>query len=232
MDESGNNYTSAIFIGFDNLLNAIWQENTATALSCTNVTYWGEDGRTVINGVAPQSDREVNINVTVEMYDDKGVQISTADLVTDKDGKVKYTFDAKEGETYYFAYVHKSDRYYTYLRDTLSNSSLVKIYVYTPIYYAQNQTVLIELTDGAWGNLNGTVTVTFNDSAHTTFTVDVKNGTGVRYNITDLAIGKYNATASFAGDLNHTGDTDWVLFEVLPYDDVAIKRTLISQQIT
>ena len=224
VDEEGNNYTSAIFVGYDNLLNAIWQENTATALSCTNVTYWGVDGKTVANGVAPQSDREVNINVTVEMYDENGVQLTTAPLVTDKDGKVKYIFDAEDGKTYYFAYVHDADRYYTYLRDTLSNRSLVKIYVYSPIYYSQNQTVLIELTDGAWGNLNGTVNVTFNDTKHTTFTVDVVNGTGVRYNITDLDIGVYNATASFRGDLNHTGDTDWVLFEVLPFNDVEITK--------
>ena len=210
MDGKGNNYTSAVFLGFDNLLNAIWQESTY-ALSCTNVTYWGVGGKKKTSSPPTQSDREVNINVTVEMYDDKGVQLKTVDLVTDENGKVTYNFDAEDGKTYYFAYVHKSDRYYTYLRDTLSNSSLVKIYVYTPIFYAQNQTVLIELTDGAWGNLNGTVTVTFNDTAHTTFTVDVLNGTGFKYNITDLAIGKYNATASYPGDINHTGDTDWVL---------------------
>ena len=226
VDEDGNNYTSAVFVGFDNLLNAIWQENTATALTCTNVTYWGENGKTVMNGIPPQSDREVNINVTVEMYNERGAQITTVPLVTDKNGKVKYIFDAEDGKTYYFAYVHDSDRYYTYLRDTLSNSSLVNIYVYTPIYYAQNQTVSIELTDGAWGRLNGTVTVTFNDTAHTTFTVDVVNGTGFKYNITDLAIGKYNATASYAGDINHTGDTDWVLFEVLPYNDLEITKTV------
>ena len=226
VDADGKNYTSAVFIGFDNLLNAIWQENTATALTCTNVTYWGEDGKSVMNGVPPQSDREVNINVTIEMYNERGEQLTTVPLTTDKNGKVKYIFDAEDGKTYYFAYVHKSDRYYTYLRDTLSNSSLVNIYVYTPIYYSQNQTVLIELTDGAWGNLNGTVTVTFNDTAHTTFTVDVLNGTGYKYNITDLPIGKYNATASYAGDINHTGDTDWVLFEVLPYNDLEITKTV------
>ena len=224
VDQEGNNYTSAVFVGYDNLLNAIWQEDTATTLSCTNVTYWGVDGKTIANGAPTRSDREVNINVTVEMYDERGAQITTVPLVTDKDGRVKYIFDAEDGKTYYFAYVHKSDRYYTYLRDTLSNSSLVNIYVYTPIYYAQNQTVLIELTDGAWGNLNGTVTVTFNDTKHTTFTIDVVNGTGVKYNITDLDIGHYNATASFAGDANHTGDTDWVLFEVLPYNDLEIKK--------
>lgn len=44
VDGKGNNYTSAVFLGFDNLLNAIWQESTY-ALSCTNVTYWGVGGK-------------------------------------------------------------------------------------------------------------------------------------------------------------------------------------------
>ena len=223
VDSEGNNYTSAIFLGFDNLLNAIWQESTY-ALSCTNVTYWGVGGKKKANSAPTQSNREVNINVTVEMYDGRGAQITTADLVTDKDGKVTYNFDAKDGETYYFAYVHKADRYYTYLRDTLSNRSIVNIYVHNPLFYSQNQTVLIELTDGAWGNLNGTVTVTFNDTQHTTFEIVVINGTGSKTNISGLPIGIYNATASFKGDLNHTGDTDWALFEVIPYNDLHITK--------
>ena len=147
----------------------------------------------------------------------------TEDLVTDENGRVRYTFDAEDGKTYYFAYVHKSDRYYTYLRDTLSNSSLVKIYVYTPIYYGQNQTILISLTDGAWGNLNGTVTVTLNDTEHT-YIFNVVNGSANKTGISDLPIGHYNATASFSGDINHTGDTDWAIFEVLPYDDLEIEN--------
>ena len=223
VDEEGNNYTSAVFLGFDNLLNAIWQEGNV-ALACTNVTYWGVNGRTRTSSPPTQSDREVNINVTVEMYDENGVQLNTEDLVTDENGKVTYNFDAEDGKTYYFAYVHKSDRYYTYLRDTLSNSSLVKIYVYNPIFYNQNQTILIQLTDGAWGNLNGTVIVTFNDSAHTTFEIEVKNGTGNKTGISNLPIGHYNATATFRGDANHTGDTDWTVFEVVPYDDLQITK--------
>ena len=223
VDKDGRSYTSAVFLGFDNLLNAIWQQTNLPPL-CSNVTYWGVNGRTKANSRPTQSDREVNINVTVEMYDENGVQLKTADLVTDKDGKVTYYFDAKEGETYYFAYVHKSDRYYTYLRDTLSNRSLVKIYVNTPIYYGQNQTILVSLTDGAWGNLNGTVTVTFNDTKHTTFTLNVRNGTATKTGISNLPIGYYNATATFKGDINHTGDTDWALFEVVPYDDLEITK--------
>ena len=223
VDDEGHNYTSAVFLGFDNILNAIWQEGTV-ALACSNVTYWGVNGRTKANSPPSQSDREVNINVTVEMYDENGVQLDTEDLTTDKDGKVTYYFDAEDDKTYYFAYVHKSDRYYTYLRDTLSNSSLVKIYVHNPIFYAQNQTVLIELTDGAWGNLNGTVIVTFNDTAHTTFEIEVINGTGNKTGISNLPIGYYNATAYFRGDINHTGDTDWTVFEVVPYDDLHITK--------
>ena len=223
VDEEGNNYTSAVFLGFDNLLNGIWQESTY-ALACTNVTYWGVGGRSKANSPPTQSDREVNINVTVEMYDENGVQLHTEDLVTDKDGKVKYTFKAEEDKTYYFAFSHKTDRYYTWLRDTLSNRSLVKIYVYTPIYYGQNQTILISLTDGAWGNLNGTVIVTFNDTQHTTFVFDVLNGTANKTGISNLPIGHYNATATFAGDINHTGDSDWTIFEVVPYDDLAITK--------
>ena len=223
VDEEGNNYTSAVFLGFDNLLNGIWQEGNY-ALACTNVTYWGVGGRSKANSPPTQSDREVNINVTVEMYDENGVQLHTEDLVTDKDGKVKYTFKAEEDKTYYFAFSHKTDRYYTWLRDTLSNRSLVKIYVYTPIYYGQNQTILISLTDGAWGNLNGTVIVTFNDTQHTTFVFDVLNGTANKTGISNLPIGHYNATATFAGDINHTGDSDWTIFEVVPYDDLAITK--------
>ena len=225
VDGEGRNYTSAIFLGFDNLLNAIWQESTAP-LSCSNVTYWGVGGKKKANSAPTQSDREVNINVTVEMYDDRGVQLQTADLATDENGKVTYNFDAEDGKTYYFAYVHNADRYYTYLRDTLSNRSLVNIYVHNPIFYSQNQTVLIELTDGAWGNLNGTVTVTFNDTQHTTFTIDVVNGTGTKANISGLAIGHYNVTASFAGDIDHTGDTNWAVFEVLPYNDLHITKVV------
>lgn len=223
VDADGNNYTSAVFVGFDNILNAIWEDANGN-LYCDNVTYLGAVGVTSFTGTPVKSDREVRINVTVETFNGRGQRINVTNLTTDANGRIYHIFEAEDGETYYFAYSHPSDRYYTYLRDTLSNRSLVNIYVYDPIYYGQNQTVLIYLTDGAWGNLNGTVTVTFNDTNHTTWTLDVVNGSYRVENISTFAIGHYNATAKFDGDLNHTGDTDWTLFTVLPCDDLKITK--------
>ena len=223
VDETGKNYTSAVFVGFDNLLNAIWLVENVDRV-CNNVTYWGVNGITVSNSRPNKSDREVWQNVTVEMFNSNGEKINEAVVVTDADGRCTYYFDAEDNEDYYFAFTHETDRYYTYLRDTLSNRSLVKIYAYTPIFYGQNQTILISLTDGAWGDLNGTVTVTVKGPFNATFEVEVVNGTYTRSNISGLPIGKYNVTATFDGDLDHTGDSDWVIFEVLPYDDLHITK--------
>ena len=224
--EFGRNYTSAVFVGFDNVLNAIWDEEASVSGTFNNVTYWGTTGVTVCNSRPNRSDREVGQNVTVEMFNSNGEKINEAVVVTDADGKCTYYFDAEDNEDYYFAFTHETDRYYTYLRDTLSNRSLVKIYAYTPIFYSQNQTILISLTDGAWGDLNGTVTVTVKGPFNATFEVEVVNGTYTRSNISGLPMGIYNVTAEFNGDLDHTGSSDWVLFEVLPYDDLHITKTV------
>jgi len=225
VDETGKNYTSAVFVGFDNLLNAIWLVENVDRV-CNNVTYWGTTGVTVCNSRPNRSDREVGQNVTVEMFNSNGEKIKEAVVVTDADGKCTYYFDAEDNEDYYFAFTHETDRYYTYLRDTLSNRSLVKIYAYTPIFYGQNQTILISLTDGAWGELNGTVIVTVKGPFNATYEIEVINGTYTKSNISGLPMGIYNVTAEFNGDLDHTGSSDWVLFEVLPYDDLHITKTV------
>ena len=226
VDEDGNNYTSAIFVGYDNLLNAIWDEENTVSIKCNNVTYWGVNGINVTDSIPVKSDREVWINVTVEMFNGDGEKINESVVVTDANGRFKYIFDAEDGETYYFAYTHQPDRYYTYLRETMSNSSLVKVYVHDPIYYNQNQTILISLTDGAWGDITGNVTLEITGPYNTTFEIEVINGTWTRDNISALPLGDYNVSASFAGDINHTGDTDWVLFTVLPYVDLDITKVV------
>ena len=224
VDETGRNYTSAVFVGFDNVLNAMWVEEATINIACNNVTYWGVNGINVSNSKPRKSDREVWQNVTVETFNGDGEKIGETPLVTDGEGRVIYYFTPVEGKTYYFAYTHETDRYYTYLRETLSNRSLVKIYAYTPLYYNQNQTLLISLTDGAWGDLNGTVTIRFNDTENTTYIINVTNGTYTIENISGIPIGTYNVTATFDGDTDHTGSTDWVVFEVLPYDDLHITK--------
>ncbi|WP_298521337.1 Ig-like domain repeat protein [uncultured Methanobrevibacter sp.] len=217
------NYTSAIFLGNDNLLNSIWLQGNRLDLSCTNVTYLGTNGISVTNETPVKSNQEVRQNVTIYMFDKKGELIDQQDLVTDGSGKVVYTFKAEKGEIYNFAYEHKSDRYYTYLRDTSSNSSLVQIWV-NNCTYGENASALLSLTDGAWGNLSGNVTVEINDTKHTTFTVEIINSTLTYYNISGLPVGHYKATSTFKGNSTRLGDTDWALFVVRPYTDLNITK--------
>ncbi len=219
---NGSNYTSAIFLGNDNLLNSMWLEGGSN-LYCDNVTYLGTNGITSITGNPDLSNQDVRQNVTVYMFNKKGKLLDKQDLVTDSSGKFIYTFNAEKGEIYNFAYEHKSDRYYTYLRDTYSNSSLVEMWI-NNCTYGENASALISLTDGAWGNLSGNVTVEINDTKHTTFTVEIINSTLTYYNITGLPVGHYNATATFKGNLTRLGDTEWVLFEVRPYTDLNITK--------
>ena len=192
-------------------------------LICSNVTYLGATGVESFDGVPVQSDQEVGQNVTVYMFNEKGELVNQADLVTDSEGKVILTFESGDGEVYNFAYEHKNDRYYTYLRETYSNSSLVQIWI-NNCTYGENASAIISLSDGAWGNLSGNVTVKLNDTLHTTFTVEIINSTLVYYNISGLAIGRYNATAIYDGNSTTLGDTDWCLFEVRPYFDLEIKK--------
>ncbi|WP_303371178.1 Ig-like domain repeat protein [Methanobrevibacter sp.] len=225
VDEDGKNYTSAVFVGYDNILNAIWAESDYIGSACSNVTYWDANGITVSNSKPRKSDCEAGQNITVEMYDHNGEFITSAVVVTDEDGAFKYIFDAEEGETYYFAYIHESDRYYTYLRDTLSNSSIVRIWV-NDFYYGNSTSVIITLTDGAWGALSGNVTVTFNDTNHTNFTVEVINGTYSQNYTFNLPIGLYNASANYPGNLTRLAANNSDIFRVIPYDDLAITKTV------
>lgn len=222
---NGSNYTSAIFLGNDNLLNSMWFESNGKSLYCDNVTYLGSTGITSFTGTPYKNNQEVRQNITVYMFNKKGQLIDKKDVLTDASGKFVYLFDAEKGEIYNFAYEHPSDRYYTYLRDTYSNSSLVEIWI-NNCTYGENASALISLTDGAWGNLSGNVTVVLNDTRHTNFTVEIINSTMAHYNITGLPVGHYNATATFKGNLTRLGDKDWVLFEVRPYTDLNITKSV------
>ncbi|MBQ9025751.1 MAG: DUF11 domain-containing protein [Methanobrevibacter sp.] len=225
VDEEGNNYTSAVFVGFDNILNGIWCESDVIGVACSNVIYWSENGIDVCNSRPKKSDYEAGQNITVEMYDHNGEFINSSVLVTDDSGAVKYVFDAKNDEVYYFAYIHESDKYYTYLRDTLSNNTIVKIYV-NDFYYGNSTNVSITLTDGAWGSLSGNVTVTFNDTNHTKFTVEVINGTYMKNYTFALPVGLYEATATYNGNITTLGDTDSNLFRVMAVDDLVISKSV------
>ena len=225
-DGSGNRYLSAIFRGYDNLLNAIWNDATTKYYSFTNVTYWGVNGRTNSGSKATpaRSNDEVWINITVEMYDRNGNLLDNRTVVTDANGRFTYTFQADSESDNSFKFYHEEDRYYTYLGDSKSNYTIVRIDV-DDIFVGENATVNINLTDGVWNKLSGNVIVTLNDTTHTTIVVEVINGTG-SINVSGLEAGRYNATANFPGDSTHLGDTDWCVFRVIPIIDLDIDKDI------
>ena len=223
-NKDGRNYTSATFVGNDNILNSIWLEGNNLDLLCNNVTYLGVPGVTTITGrPSSKNDFEVHQNVTVFMYNRNGDILDKADLITDENGQVTYIFDAQVGETYSFAYVHESDRYYTYLRESYSNSTIVKIWI-NNINYGENATARVEFTDMAYGKIAGNVTVKLNDTNRTTFIVEVTNITAFIYNISGLAAGHYNATIEFAGNETMLGSFNWTDFYVLPVFDLHVMK--------
>jgi len=225
VDETGTKYISAVFVGYDNLLNGIWQNSNNKNYLFTNVTYWGVNGRNVTGSrVSPnKNDNETWINITVEMYDKDGNMINKGIVVTDINGLFKYTFDADPESNNSFKFYHLEDRYYTNLTDTISNTTIVKIIV-DDIFIGDNATVKINLTDGAWAKLSGNVTVTFNDTHNTKIVIEVINGTGYCNNVSGLEVGTYKAIANYTGDLNHVGDVDWYTFRVIPIIDLAIEK--------
>ena len=227
VDETGTKYLSAIFKGYDNLLNAIWDDATTKYYSFTNVTYWGVNGRNVTgNRVTPQkSNQEVWINITVDLFDKDGNFINRTVVVTDADGRFKYTYEADSESNNSFKFYHLEDRYYTYIENTTSNTTIVKIIV-DDIFIGENATVKLNLTDGAWTKLSGNVTVTFNDTKNTTIVIEVINGTGYCNNVSGLEVGTYRAVANYTGDLNHLGDVDWYTFRVIPIIDLDIDKKI------
>ncbi|WP_298521338.1 Ig-like domain repeat protein [uncultured Methanobrevibacter sp.] len=233
-EEGTGKYISAVFVGYDNLLNGIWDDNPVVKnkyYAFTNVTYWGVNGRTVTGREESpnRNDNETRINITIDIYDNNGKFIKSEVVETDSNGMFRYDFNAADESIASFRFYHLEDRYYTNLSDTLSNRSIVKIFV-DNIFDGENATVNLNLTDGAWKRMSGDVTVTFNDTRHTTIVIKVINGTGYCDNVSGLEAGTYNATANFPGDATHSGDTDWCIFRVRPIVDLVISKTLDTQK--
>ena len=71
---------------------------------------------------------EVKLILT-DGVDEDGNFMQKGTVRTDANGAFNYTFKGEPGKTYNFAYIHEADTYYTYLRDTYSNRSIVKVNV-------------------------------------------------------------------------------------------------------
>ena len=218
---NGTHYLSGKFRAYDNMLNAIWSDDSSHP-TFTNVIYWDADGVNTTSEVPAKNEYEAGQNITIERFDPRlrAPAISTSTVVTDGDGKFTYEFEGEGIPIASFNIYHLEDTYYTELEDSISrNTTIVNITV-DDINHGQQTVVKVNLTDGYGNKLSGSVTVTINTTVPTTVTVNVLNGEGSR-TITDiLNQGTYNATATFTANSTHLGSTNWDMFNVYPVFDL------------
>ncbi len=230
LDEQTGNYTvGATFTGYDNLFNGIWLQSGSIS-SVKNLTYWGMNGVRIANSVQTKRDQEIWQNVTVERYDEYGNLVSRETVKTDENGAFKINagpgIDIKDS----FRFYHIEDTYYTYIYDTISNVSLVKV-IADDIYIGENTSITINLTDGAGKPLTGNVTFKLNVTGFQEIEVEIINGTGYVNNITGLPLGEYNASALFQPTSSYFGSSNWDTFRVLPIVHLNITKTAVYNEV-
>ena len=111
---TGNN-AEIIFIGRNNLINAIYSNNDCD-VSFSNVTYWGARGITNTDIVAPvKSTRQAGQNITVKAI--VNGNLLNMVIITDEEGKIVI----KDVEDYLIIVRHDEDSYYTEAEEIFKN---------------------------------------------------------------------------------------------------------------
>ena len=126
------NYNSLTFRGNENYINAIWSVNQD--INFENVTFWNGS---VVNSddVDPiKSTKQAGINITLEIYDSKGVLQDNVTSMTNASGQIFYDFSKININEYTYKAYHKEDNYYTYIEIT----GIIKKY---NIIILNNQTI-------------------------------------------------------------------------------------------
>ena len=111
---TGNN-AEIIFIGRNNLINAIYSDNDCD-VSFSNVTYWGARGITNTDIAAPvKSTRQAGQNITVKAI--ANGNLLNMVIITDEEGKIVI----KDVEDYLIIVRHDEDSYYTEAEEIFKN---------------------------------------------------------------------------------------------------------------
>ncbi|MBQ9026247.1 MAG: DUF11 domain-containing protein, partial [Methanobrevibacter sp.] len=205
------------------MLNAIWNDENSEAISFTDVTYWGVNGKNVTNEVPELSNAEVWQNITVERLSTSGESISNATVITDGNGVFKYYFADDDDSKASFKFYHFEDKYYKALTDSASiKKSKVNISV-ADINFGDNATVKVNLTDWDGNKLSANVTIKINNTHN--FTMEIINGVGEVNNVSGLIAGIHNATVIFKGNETILGSSNSTLFTVKPAVNIIINKT-------
>ena len=130
---TGNN-AEIIFIGRNNLINAIYSDNDCD-VSFSNVTYWGARAITNTDIAAPvKSTRQAGQNITVKAI--VNGNLLNMVIITDEEGKIVI----KDVEDYLIIVRHDEDSYYTEAEEIFKN---MQIHVNVTSQTTHNKTVNI-----------------------------------------------------------------------------------------
>jgi len=221
MDTDGRYYVTAVFTGNDNLLNAIWNDETSEAVEFNGVTYWDAEGVNTTSTIPDLSVNEAGINITVLKTN---LRAAGEVVVTDENGAFKYYFTDNGAKEYEFTFKHIEDKYYTNLEDSTSILTTNVIIEIESIDLGQNATVNVTLKDRDGNNLSGTVRVIINNTHN--FTMTVTNGFGSVNNVSGLPTGLYNATVIYEGNESYLGSRNSTTFTVRSAVNVTINKTV------
>ena len=116
---NGNNI-EIIFMGQNNLLNAIYSEGDAE-VTFVNVTYWGAEGITkIISATLSGSNREAGQNITVSVVVNDAIILDNKVHVTDVNGEIVLKNINLDGN-YFIRVRHDEDSYYTEAEKIVTN---------------------------------------------------------------------------------------------------------------
>ena len=182
------------FMGQDNLINAIYSDRD---VSFTNVTYWGANGIANTGNspvVLSRSYGEAGQNITViAVVND--ILVLNETKVTDENGTI--VLDAVAGN-YTIAVCHNEDSYYAQAEASEKFNGTGN--ETTLILNVSGLTVTATLSPNAVGNVIFTVT---NESGIVrTYESSLNDGV-CELDLTGLAAGKYNVTATYTGNANY-----------------------------
>ena len=205
------------FQGNDNMINAIYSYN-ADALTCTNVTYWGEYGL-MNTGNSPVKTQRSNLekgqNISITVYDNDILILNTT-KVTDANGKValnvvagNMTVTARHNEDSYYRAIEKTEKF-----ETDGIQTVMKLEI-------DNDTANAKISTVSGDKISGHITFTVSNESGiiTTESISISNNTAAM-DLTKLDFGKYNITVLFNGNLNYYPSTANESYEKILLDSI------------
>ena len=205
------------FQGNDNMINAIYSYN-ADALTCTNVTYWGEYGL-MNTGNSPVKTQRSNLekgqNISITVYDNDILILNTT-KVTDANGKValnvvagNMTVTARHNDDSYYRSIEKTEKF-----ETDGIQTVMKLEI-------DNDTANAKISTVSGDKISGHITFTVSNESGiiTTESISISNNTAAM-DLTKLDFGKYNITVLFNGNLNYYPSTANESYEKILLDSI------------